>query len=359
MKIDFVIGRMKAGGAERVICTLANYFAEKGHTVRIVTFINGDDYKLSPLVKRVRFHKKYFIKYSIVRGFFYLLYFYFKKNNRPDVISSHISLMGYATIPIALIYKINISVSEHSSQLTEKHDVLRSFLWNFLYKYPNAVTVLTSLDLPFFADRTKYVIVMPNPCSFEFKKLENTKREKTILAVGNLDRYHGKGFDNLIQIASDVLRNNSEWTLKIVGAGDNGLGFLKNEVKKFDIENKVIFTGFRNDIKDIMANSEIYILTSRHEGLPMVLIEAMSQGMACISYDCVSGPSDIIKNEINGILVSDQNHKEMKAKLNSLLINNELRETLRNNSIKSLEKFSIKNVGEKWEKLFDSFYKIN
>ena len=63
-----------------------------------------------------------------------------------------------------------------------------------------------------------------------------------------------------------------------------------------------------------MVKSEIYILTSRHEGLPMVLIEAMSQGMACIAYDCVSGPSEIISHGENGLLVSDQNKDEMTLK---------------------------------------------
>ena len=79
MKIDFVIGRMKGGGAQRVISILANYFAEKGHKVRIITFMASDDYELHPAVTRIRFHKKFIINFSTFRGFFSLINFYFRK----------------------------------------------------------------------------------------------------------------------------------------------------------------------------------------------------------------------------------------------------------------------------------------
>lgn len=79
MKIDFVIGSMVGGGAERVVSILANYFAENGHEVRIITFKNGDAYTYHPSIKRIRFHKKAIINYATFRGFFSLINFYFKK----------------------------------------------------------------------------------------------------------------------------------------------------------------------------------------------------------------------------------------------------------------------------------------
>src|SRR5690606_4511628 len=121
--------------------------------------------------------------------------------------------------------------------------------------------------------RNKNVLVMPNPCSFEIiekSKLERP-REKEILAVGNLDRYHHKGFDNLIVIAAKVLWENPEWKLRIVGGGENGLEVLKNKASRLKVEDKIIFSGFRKDIEEIMMKAEIFILSSRFEGLPMVL----------------------------------------------------------------------------------------
>ena len=225
-----------------------------------------------------------------------------------------------------------------------------------MYRFPDAITILTKFDLSFFKNKNKNVVVMPNPCSFSPIGNINSTREKVILAVGNLNRYHHKGFDNLMNIVSETLKQNIDWKLKIVGDGDIGKSLLMNEAKRLGIENQIILTGFRADVKDIMASSEIFILSSRHEGLPMVLIEAVSQGMACISYDCISGPSDIIENNVNGILVSDQNIEEMTAKLNELVIDKNLRESLRIRTIGSLDKFSMENVGEKWTKLFHSFF---
>jgi glycosyltransferase involved in cell wall biosynthesis len=356
MKIDFIIGRMKSGGAERVVSLLANHLAENGNCVRIITFRAGDDYELHPSIERIRFHNKFIINSSIVKGFFLLLKFYFTKKNRPDVISSHIDLMGYSTIIPSKIYGIKLVVSEHFNHFNQKVTIPKWFLWNFMYRFPDAITILTKFDLSFFKNKNKNVVVMPNPCSFSPIGNINSTREKVILAVGNLNRYHHKGFDNLMNIVSETLKQNIDWKLKIVGDGDIGKSLLMNEAKRLGIENQIILTGFRADVKDIMASSEIFILSSRHEGLPMVLIEAVSQGMACISYDCISGPSDIIENNVNGILVSDQNIEEMTAKLNELVIDKNLRESLRIRTIGSLDKFSMENVGEKWTKLFHSFF---
>ncbi len=347
---------MKGAGAERVVSILANYFAENGHEVRIITFIDADAYNYHPSIKRIRFHKKFIINYSIFRGFFSLLYFYYKKRNRPDVISSHIHLMGYATILPAKFYRIKLVVSEHFNHLNQKKTLGKWILWYGLYRLPDAITVLTKFDLPFFKKINKRTLIMENPCSFTINENMISKGEKKILAVGNLDRYIHKGFDNLLDIVYEVFKTNPDWSLQIVGFGEAGLSYLSDKAKKLGLENKVEFMGYRKDVKELMAKSEIFILSSRGEGLPMVLIEAMSQGMACISYDCVSGPSEIISNGENGILVSDQNMEEMTTKLNELIINSELRERLRANATKSLEKFSIETVGGKWEALFNSFF---
>ena len=355
MRIDFVIGGLRAGGAERVVSVLANYFAAKNHVVRVITFNDPDDYELHPAISRIKFHKKGLIRYSILRGFFSFLFLYYEKGNRPDVICSHIDLMGYATIIPSRLYGIKLTVSEHFNHHNQKITLAKRFLWNCLYRYPDAVTVLTKFDLPFFQNKSKNVVVMPNPCSFKPIDDLHIEREKVILAVGDLNRYNHKGFDNLIDIMTSIFKNNSEWHLKIVGDGTEGKKILENQIKKNGIEDRVTFTGFRKDVHELMKKSEIFILTSRHEGLPMVLIEAMSQGMVCISYDCISGPSEIITNDIDGILVKDQDKNDMIIKLGDLVNNHQLRERIRSNTPQSLEKFSLETVGNKWETLFNSF----
>ena len=124
-------------------------------------------------------------------------------------------------------------------------------------------------------------------------------------------------------------------------------------MNELNISNQVIFTGFRSDVIDIMRKSEIFILHSRFEGMPMALLEAMTQKMVCISYNCISGPAEIITNNKNGILIKNQDKMEMVEKLNLLLQDKVLRSFLRENINGSLNKFSINEVVNKWEKLFD------
>ncbi|WP_421804063.1 glycosyltransferase family 4 protein [Flagellimonas sp.] len=354
MRIDFVIGSMTGGGAERVVSLLAKYFAEKNHEVRIITFYGEDAYDYHPTIKRLRFHKKFILNYATFGGFFSLMKFYLKKKNRPDYVSTHIGMVGYATILPAKLYGIKSVVSEHFNHLHQSVTISKWFLWHVLYRLPDAITVLTKFDLPFFKKINGNTLIMENPSSFTLEENRPEKIQKKILAVGNLDRYVHKGFDNLLDIVYEVFKTHPDWNLQIVGGGESGLKHLIEKTKRLGLENKVEFLGFRKDVKEIMAKSEIYILTSRYEGLPMVLIEAMSQGMACISYDCVSGPSEIIVDGKTGFLVKDQSKEEMILKLKDLITNDQLRKTMMENAVKSLDRFHLDNVGAKWENLLSS-----
>lgn len=360
MKIDFIIGSLRSGGAERVVSTLANHFAEKGYQVRIITFKEGDRYSLNKNIERLRFHNNLPIfNYALARAFVYLIKFYFFKKNRPDIISSHINLMGLVTIPISKLFGIKIIVSEHNNHVASSKIKMTSLLWKYLYPLADAVTILTSYDYPFFSSKNKKVIVLPNPSSFKPYNGQDGSRENSILAIGDLDKYHHKGFDNLIEIAHGVIKERDDWKFVIVGEGDNGLEFLKNKIKEQGLENNIIFTGFRSDVQDIMHKSSIFMLSSRFEGLPMVLIEAASQGMACIAYDCVSGPSEIIDHNINGLLINDQNKEEMVKNTIMLIDNEVMRTTFSSNAPKSVDKFSIEKIGKKWEDLFFSLINNN
>lgn len=353
MKIDFIIGSLQGGGAERVVSTLANYFAKEGHKVRIITFRERQDvYELHKNVHRIRYHKKLiFFDYALMRALVYLFGFYRIKANRPDIISSHVNLMGLVTIPLSKLFKIKVTVSEHTNHNSGPINFPKWFLWNVLYRYPDAVTILTSYDKIFFEEKNKNVVIMPNPCSFP-KYSISAKRDKIILAVGDLNRYHVKGFDNLLKVASKVVKEYPDWKFMIVGGGDDGLKFLQQKTKELNLEKNVVFAGFRKDVQQLMQSSSIFMLTSRYEGLPMGLMEASSQGMACIGFDCVSGPSDIIKDGHDGFLVKDQDITEMIKKTSLLIEDEMLRINFSKNAIQSSTKYSVENIGKKWLNLF-------
>lgn len=353
MKIDFLVDSLISGGAERVLVLLANYFEEQGQDVTIITFNDKEVWQPNKTIKRVKLHQGR-IKNQMIRSTTVLAKYYYKKSNRPDVLISFMTRTNLIGILVAKFYGIKIIASEHNNHLKEI-DSIGNFTRNHMYRFANVLTVLTAFDQKFYKNRKVNAFVMPNPCTFEPYIEGNRDREKIILAVGALNRYHHKGFDNLIPLIAPVLKRHKEWKLKLVGGGDIGTELLKGLTKKHNIEDQVIFAGFSNNVSEIMKASEIYIMPSRFEGLPMVLLEAMSQGMACISFDCVTGPSDIIKHNDNGILVEDQNLGLMAQELEKLIEDPEKRQKLANQGINSLDRFKINAIYKKYLKIFDSF----
>jgi glycosyltransferase involved in cell wall biosynthesis len=329
------------------------------YNIRVITFMGGDAYNLDERIIRLRFHNRKIYRNVILTCFVGLLKFYSKKENRPDIVNPHIGIMGLPTIPIARLYNIKIIVSEHFNHVYQEQNILRKILWNYLYKRADSITILTNFDLPFFSKKNKKTVVMENPCSFDVLNANIKYRDLTILAIGSLNRYVHKGFDTLIKVVSKVLPQFPDWNLKIIGEGDMGKKYLENIANEFNVSEQIQFLGYRSDVKEIMSTSEIFILSSRYEGLPMVLLEALSQKMACISFDCITGPSEIIQNNINGLLVEDQNMEEMTLKLTELITNESLRRKLQKNAPNALDKYSIEKVGKKWMKLFEEISNNN
>jgi len=357
MKIDFIISTLGGGGAERVLSLMVNSLARNNNNqIRVITLLKAkDSYTLDPLVGRVILDKNQSIPGHTLRSLINLYKFYKTKSNRPDIIISFVTLTNFIAINVAKLFSIKIIAQEHNSYLRfmKNRKFLTLFTRKYLYKKADMITVLTSFDVSYYENFGAKVCVMPNPCSFIPIKNNSHTREKVILSVGNLNRYHHKGFDNLIEIIAPILQEKPKWKLKIAGSGDEGLAILKDLVKKKNITNQVIFTGFINNVSEIMYNSSIYVLPSRFEGLPMVLLEAMSQGMACISFNCKTGPSDVISHNINGLLIEDQNLDKMKMGILELISNEHLRLRLSNEGIKSLEKYDITSVTKKYQILLN------
>ncbi|MET6991006.1 glycosyltransferase family 4 protein [Sediminicola arcticus] len=350
MKIDFISNSIAGGGAERVMVLLANEFINRNYDISIITLNTGQSYDVSSQINRVKLHGGN-IKNHTIRRLLQLNKYYNKKENRPDIIISFLPPISLVAIPVAKLYKIKIICSEHTNHLNFGNYVTK-FTRNYLYQFSDYVTILTSFDKLFYEKKGAKVQILPNPCTFSPLQKSKSDSEKIILAIGDLNRYHIKGFDNLINLISPILKEHSDWQLKIIGSGNEGLKFLNTMVIKNKMSHQIQFAGFRSDIDLIMQESEIFVLSSRVEGLPMVLLEAMSQGMACIAYDCKTGPSDIITNNQNGLLIKDQDMVAMQNGLETLINDQTLRRKLASNGIKSLENYSMDSIMLKWEQLF-------
>lgn len=362
MKLDFIISSLNGGGAERVLSLMVNSLAKKPkYKITVITLFKGKgDYQLDPAITRVELNQTKLVPSHTFRSILSLSSYYKNKSNRPDIIISYITLTNLIAIIVAKMHSIRIIAQEHNSHLRymSGRKIISNFTKKYAYKLADVVTVLTSFDIEFYTKHDVNVYVMPNPCSFAAIADNTHDREKTILAVGHLDRYHHKGFDNLIELIAPILKEYPDWQLKIAGSGDTGLKLLTRLAEKYNIKNKIVFTGFINNVSEVMRHSSVFILPSRFEGLPMVLLEAMSQGTACIAYDCKTGPSDIIENKKNGLLIEDQNMIAMQNGLRELLSNEGLRRNLSNEGIKSLNKYNILAVTKRYEDLFNKIVNV-
>ena len=191
----------------------------------------------------------------------------------------------------------------------------------------------------------KNIKVIGNPISLKNKKLN--QRENIIITVGRLIK--SKNHDRLIKIFSKI--NNINWKLIIIGSDaldQNNRKDLHNLIKKYNLQKNVKLVGTVKNVEKYYSNSKIFAFTSSSEGFPNVLLEALSYNLPVISYDCISGPSDIIKNDVNGYLINQFNDSLFQKKLDSLMSDPIKLESLSQNCSKSIEKFSEKNIAKKY-----------
>lgn len=355
MKLLFFIGSMRGGGAERVMAVLTDELAKRGHEITLVVMSSYPSfYKLNKDVKLIQFDNR--VNNSLFGKIKYKLKSYFfirqkiKKIN-PDVVIPFMNSLITPVLISSLFLNIPVIASEHTTFDREMSFWLR-FKRFYINRLADKVTVLTQYDYNYIGTRLKNKIVMPNPLSFEPIREYNEERKKYIIAAGNVNRIHNKGFDNLIKIWGKIANKYPEWKLLIAGGGnDENIRKLRELANEYNVNSQFELLGQVKDLDKKLRESSIFVLSSRYEGLPMVLLEAMSQGCTCISYDCKTGPREIISNNINGILVEDQNMDDMTLALSDLIENEDKRERLATEAIKSVDRFSVKNITDKWERL--------
>jgi glycosyltransferase involved in cell wall biosynthesis len=235
------------------------------------------------------------------------------------------------------------------------HELEKNFFWNFLFRkyYPklNAVICLNTDEASLFAAMGTPTVVIPNFISQQTLMAQHNKR---ILTVARLSRV--KGIDRLIQIAPPVLKKHPDWRWLMVGEGP-----MKEALEKMISENGLekqleIQSPSGPDLSAIYSQSSIYVMTSRNECFPMVLLEAMSYGLPCIAFDCETGPRHIIKDKENGRLVRDGDVMQMVDVIDAIIIDPEKITNMGNQAHSSMAAFAPEVIYKKWMQLLIAEY---
>ena len=193
------------------------------------------------------------------------------------------------------------------------------------------------------------VIVIPNPLP-QMPQTTSQLTEKRVIAVG---RYtYQKGFDLLLQAWSRVEKDHPDWQLTVFGSGSKE-EYLKMVIDLGIDKKRCELCSAVENIGAEYLNSSIFVFSSRFEGFGMVLLEAMSYGLAVVSFDCPCGPKDLIDNYKNGILVEKNDTEQLANAIIKLIEDKKLQTNLAKSAYEKAHLYDIRVIGKRWEQLFD------
>lgn len=356
-KLLFVIDQLEIGGAGRVASILMNELAARGYDVSVVTAIryHAINYKLADSITV----KEWYDPEPVKHGFFgrvanmYNRYSYYRralKEVKPDVIIAFTHNIFFYTKLWSWGYKGPIIASDHTS-MGRNLGRFSNYLRHNFYKRADVVTILTEKDARILGDRLPNKEVVYNPVTFAAFNGE-TIREKKVLSIGRKSFWSVKGFDRIIKIWGDLHHKYPDWKLEIVGESNaDSDAKLQAMIDEAGVEAGVVMYGNTNDIERFYRSAEIFALPSRVEGFPLVLVEAMSQGCACVSFSMQGAVSEIINDGKDGVIVEDGNLEEFAMQLEQLMNDAELRQRYADNAKQNVERFSIVAFADKWEKI--------
>ena len=371
MKLLFFINSLSCGGAERVTANLANYWDEKGWKVSIVTLASSkqDFYQLNPSVTRIALNLtgdsgnivgallNNLRRINALRRIL--------KRLQPDIaiaiMTSANVLLAFAAWGVPFVATIG---SEHTYPPMLPLGVIWERLRSLAYSKLKAVTALTKESAVWLKQYTnaKLVPIIPNPLLWPLPvqiPIINPAQilpdgKNVLLAVGRLSEE--KQFYLLIDAFAKLGPDHTDWLFVILGEGPEQ-GSLEAQINALGLESQILLPGRVGNVGLWYQVANLYVMSSRFEGFPNCLVEAMGYGLPAVSFDCDTGPRDIIRHEVDGILVPPGDVVALTAALDRLMGNAVLRTRFAARSIEVRGRFSIERIAGMWEKLFEEIHK--
>ena len=213
----------------------------------------------------------------------------------------------------------------------------------------DCIVTLTKEDILYWKRYSSHIEVIPNMLTISPQKV-NDYRTKRIIAAG---RYtHQKGYDLLLEAWHHIDPKYYNWHLFVFGNGDKTT--YQHIVDKYNMNKNVHLMSATKDIVKEFSNSSIYVMSSRFEGFPLVLGEAMSCGLPCISFDCPYGPRDIISDGEDGIIVENGNIRELSQKLEYLMSDVGIRQAMGEKASINISRYKPEFIMKQWIHLFNN-----
>ena len=378
MKIAYILSSFFAkAGTERILSDKMNYLANRyGYDITFITYEQGNHPMAFSLDKRIRvidLNTRFFPLYKLnpVRRVIAKSFQKRKlKSKLHDVLSvvnpDFVVLTTYdfdkfgsiLTLPYRFVIESHISITDVRQEFRQ-HNVILKFFGKYLdsihFKIMNKADALISLTS---ADKTNWekhvnipIFVIPNLVTVYPNDIScYSERPNRIICVGRLTRQ--KGFDYLIKAWALIANKYPGWKIDIFGSGDLE-DFLIQMIDNYNLKESITINKPTSNIFEEYDRSSIYVLSSRYEGFCLVLLEAMSFGIPCISFNCPHGPSDMITNGEEGILVPVGDINKLADSIEWMITHKEERERMSQNSREKVKYYLAENIMPQWVELFN------
>ena len=352
-KIALVGYRLSGGGAERVMTNLSKYFDACGIEVHIITVVDewGDDFKGTVFsTQQYKANEGWSGRFTRLKA----LYTYFRKNKFDYIIDFRFRTKKLQELLMARwVYNAPVIMTIHSSA-TDHYIPLHKKWAGATYKKVFAVITITRYIQQKVQKEYNFnnTCLLYNPVDFEkvhtLMRQEVSIKEPFLLAVAQMEN-RVKQIDHLLRAYAQT---SQKWPLVICGSGS-----LLHEYKDLSaglgIAGKVHFVGFQPNPFAFMYHAKFTVLSSAFEGLPNVLIESLACETPVVSYNCVSGPDEIVVHEHNGLLVDNQNIAALGNAINRMMTEEDFLAHCKKNALNSVQKFNLKTIGIQWINLMN------
>ena len=352
LRITTVIDSLQRAGAERVMVALCNEWSRLGHHVTLITLAprKAGEFELDPKVARVALnirlpHSKFEAIRSVTREVFGVRRAIVRSH--PDVVLSFNDVTNVKTLLATSTPRIPVFVAEHGNPLVLSPPPIWDRLRKWTYGRAAGIVMLTE-DARVWAQQAfphTPSVVMPNPIRPVCDGPALSFGAPTIVAIGRL--CDQKGFDILIQAFEQCAAKLPDWQVAIVGSGPLR-GQLEQQAVAAGLADRIAFLGHLDDPDSALRAASLFVMPSRFEGFGLVLAEALSLGVAAIASDCPSGPSEIVSDRENGILVPPENPEALAAAIYELAVDQTLRSQLGSAGITVRERFAVETIAARY-----------
>ena len=369
MDVAIFISSMEGGGAERVVSHLATHWTRENRKVGVITIsaTGADAYPLPASVCRIGLGLN-----SDSTGIASAIYHNVQrvlrlrrvlKSARPPVVLGFLSESNVTLILAALGLGLRIVVSERNFPPSERIARTWRMLRRRVYALADVVVAQTDECAQWLDENTtaRHIEVIPNgvvwplPDALPHRAPDELLKpdETLVLAVGRLDPQ--KGFDLLLDAFAPIARDFPGWKLVIVGKGTDSdtsyVAQLEARIAQPDLCAAVQLAGRVGNLADWYARCELFVLSSRYEGFPNALLEAMAAGCAVLSTRCPAGPADIVESGVNGLLVDDIDAAHLHAGMQRLITDAALRSRLGEAATEVRVVFSAERIMALWSQV--------